>query len=77
MTLNKEQLKPEQLRQSKTRREKPPLERLAFSINEAATALSICRRSVEHLIKVGRLKAKKLNRRVLIPAAELKKLISI
>lgn len=52
------------------------MERLAFSINETARALSIGRTSVYVMIADGRLETFKLGRRTLIKAESIKRLIS-
>jgi hypothetical protein len=49
--------------------------KLAYSLEEAHQATSLSRRSLEYLIAENRLDAIKINRRVLIPAASLKKLV--
>lgn len=51
------------------------MERLAYSINETARALSLGRTSIYALIADGRLDAFKLGRRTLIRAESIKRLI--
>jgi excisionase family DNA binding protein len=49
--------------------------RLAYSLAEAAEALSLSPRSVRYLLQTGRLGYARVGRRVLIPHAELERLI--
>lgn len=52
------------------------MEKLAYSINEAARALSLGRTSIYVMIADGRLKAFKLGRRTLISAEPLLRLVA-
>lgn len=52
------------------------MEKLAYSINEAANALSVGRTSIYAMISQGRLDAFKLGRRTLIKAESIKLLVS-
>lgn len=52
------------------------MERLAYSINETARALSLGRTSIYVMIGDGRLEAIKLGRRTLIKADSVRRLIS-
>lgn len=49
--------------------------RAAFSMDEAARSLGLSVSTVKVLIGQGRLRATKIGRRVLIPAAELDRLL--
>ena len=49
--------------------------KLAYSIPEAAAAVSIGRSKVYTLIAEGRLEARKIGKRTVIPAASLAKLL--
>ncbi len=50
--------------------------RLSYTITEAAVATGLSKKTIENLIIKGDLKAKKLNRKVVvIPASALKKLV--
>jgi excisionase family DNA binding protein len=49
--------------------------RLAYSLTEAAQALSLSVRSLRYLIQTGKLGYARLGRRVLIPHAELERLL--
>lgn len=51
--------------------------KLAFSKGEAARVLSVSRDSVSRAIAAGKLKAVKFGRRVLIPKAELERLLRV
>ena len=51
------------------------MEKLAYSINETARALSLGRTSIYSMIADGRLEAFKLGRRTLIKAASIRRLI--
>lgn len=51
------------------------MERLAYSVNETARALSIGRTSIYAMIGDGRLEAVKLGRRTLIKADSVRRLI--
>ncbi len=51
------------------------MERLAYSINETAEALSLGRTSVYALIAEGRLEVFKLGRRTLVKAESIRKLV--
>jgi len=52
------------------------MERLAYSINETARALSLGRTSIYAMIADGRLDAFKLGRRTLIKAESIKRLVA-
>lgn len=52
------------------------MDRLAYSINEAARVLSMGRTSIYALIADGRLEAFKLGRRTLIRAESIQRLVS-
>lgn len=52
------------------------MEKLAYSINETAHALSLGRTSIYAMIADGRLEAFKLGRRTLIRAESVKRLVS-
>jgi len=52
------------------------MERLAYSINEAAKALSLGRTSIYSLISEGRLETFKIGRRTLIKACSVHRLIN-
>lgn len=54
----------------------PRTPRLAYSINEAATALSISRRSVYTMIAEGRLRSVRIGARQRVPVAALDELLS-
>jgi excisionase family DNA binding protein len=49
--------------------------KIGYSLKEASDATSLSRRHLEYLIEQGRLAAVKVNRRVVIPAASLRKLV--
>lgn len=49
--------------------------KLAYSISEAAAAVSIGRSKVYSLIAEGRLETRKIGKRTVIPAASLAKLL--
>jgi excisionase family DNA binding protein len=49
--------------------------RMAYSLTEAAQALSLSVRSVRYLLRSGRLGFAKLGRRILIPHTELERLL--
>jgi excisionase family DNA binding protein len=51
------------------------MDRLAYSINETARALSLGRTSVYAMISDGRLEAFKLGRRTLVKAASVRRLV--
>lgn len=51
------------------------MERLAYSINETASALGLGRTSIYAMIADGRLEAFKLGRRTLIKAESIRRLI--
>lgn len=51
------------------------MDKLAYSINETARALSMGRTSIYQLIGEGRLEAFKLGRRTLIKASSIKRLV--
>ena len=50
-------------------------DRIAYSIDEAVEATSICKSSLYGLIRSGRLEVRKVGRRTLVPAASLRRLI--
>ena len=52
------------------------MERLAYSINETARALSLGRTSIYAMIADGRLEAFKLGRRTLIKADSIRRLVA-
>jgi len=52
-----------------------PPTKLAYSIKEAAIASSLSRSSIYNHISSGRLKARKIGGRTIIPAAELFRLV--
>jgi len=52
------------------------MERLAYSINETAAALSLGRTSVYSMIADGRLEAFKLGRRTLVKADSIRRLVA-
>lgn len=52
------------------------MERLAYSINETATVLSLGRTSVYAMIADGRLESFKLGRRTLVKAESVRRLVS-
>ncbi len=52
------------------------MEKLAYSINETAQALSLGRTSIYAMIGDGRLEAFKLGRRTLIRAESVKRLVA-
>ena len=52
------------------------MDRLAYSINEAARVLSMGRTSIYSMIADGRLEAFKLGRRTLIRAESIQRLVS-
>ena len=51
-------------------------ERLAYSVEEAAEAISIGRTKVFALIRDGKLETRKIGRRTIIPASSLMKLLN-
>ncbi len=53
----------------------PPLEPLAYSVNEAVRVSSLGRTRLYQLINEGRLDVRKVGKRTLIPAASLRHLI--
>lgn len=53
----------------------PPLEPLAYSVNEAIRVSSLGRTRLYQLINAGKLEARKVGKRTLIPAASLRRLI--
>lgn len=53
------------------------MEPLAYSIADASRVSSIGRTRIYELIKEGRLEARKLGRRTLIPAASLRRLLEV
>ena len=52
------------------------MERLAYSINETAQALSLGRTSIYSMIADGRLEAFKLGRRTLVKAESIRRLVA-
>ena len=52
------------------------MERLAYSINDTAKALSLGRTSIYAMIADGRLEAFKLGRRTLVKAESIRRLIA-
>lgn len=50
--------------------------RMAYSLDETAAALGVSRETVRHKIADGGLRAVKVNRRVLVPAAELERFLA-
>jgi excisionase family DNA binding protein len=52
------------------------MERLAYSINDTAKALSLGRTSIYAMVADGRLEAFKLGRRTLIKAESIRRLIA-
>lgn len=53
-----------------------PSDRYAYSISEAARAISLSRRMLYNLIDTGALRTVKLGRRRLVPRSELERLCS-
>lgn len=51
------------------------LEPLAYSIADAARVSSLCKTRIYGLIREGRLEARKIGKRTVIPAASLRRLI--
>jgi excisionase family DNA binding protein len=51
-----------------------PIERLLYSLDEAAVLLSMSRRTIERDCRLGRIQSKRYGRRVLIPASEIHRL---
>lgn len=52
-----------------------PAEPLAYSVADACRVSTLCKSQIYNLIRSGRLEARKLGRRTLIPAASLRALI--
>lgn len=50
-------------------------EPLAYSVADACRVSTLCKSQIYNLIRSGRLEARKLGRRTLIPAASLRALI--
>lgn len=50
-------------------------EKIAFSPKEAAITLGLCLYTIYKLLKEGRLKAVKLDRKILIPRTEIDRLL--
>ena len=50
-----------------------PIQKLLFSRKDAATALSLSVRSIDYLISSGDLITRKIGRKILIPAAEVRR----
>ncbi len=51
------------------------IEKLAYTKTEAAFALGLCPRTIDNLIAAKELTARKIGRRVLIPASALRSLL--
>lgn len=52
-----------------------PPEPLVYSVADACRASTLCKSQIYNLIRAGKLEARKLGRRTLIPAASLRALI--
>jgi excisionase family DNA binding protein len=52
------------------------MERLAYSVREAAAALGVSSRTIVREIQRGHLRAARVGKRVLVPQSELERLIS-
>ena len=52
-------------------------EKLAYSPQEAAMTLGLCLNTIYKLLKQGKLKAVKLDRKILIPRYEIDRLLNI
>jgi excisionase family DNA binding protein len=50
-------------------------ERMAYSPMEAASALGLCLNSIYKMLKRGQLKGVRIDRKILIPKAELERLL--
>ena len=50
-----------------------PVERLLFSRRDAAVALSLSVRSIDYLISNGELSTRRIGRKILIPAVEIRR----
>ena len=53
--------------------EGPPVPRLAYSVEETLRLLGICRPQLYREINAGRIVARKMGRRTLIPATEVQR----
>ena len=53
-----------------------PVPRTAYTVDEAAASLGICRASIYNMIARGELRAVKIGRSTRIPAAELDRILS-
>lgn len=51
------------------------LEQIAFSRREAADALRVSLRTLDYLLAQGKLRGRRIGRRVVIPRAEIEKLL--
>lgn len=51
------------------------LEQMAFSRREAADALRVSLRTLDYLLSQGKLRGRRIGRRVVIPRAEIEKLL--
>lgn len=54
---------------------RPGVERLAYSMREAAEAIGVCERSIWQAINDGRLRASRIGRSVRISAKELERFL--
>ncbi|MEO0032111.1 MAG: hypothetical protein RIS94_1869 [Pseudomonadota bacterium] len=52
-----------------------PPDPLAYSVADACRVSTLCKSQIYNLIRAGKLEARKLGRRTLIPAASLRALI--
>ncbi|MDF8334141.1 helix-turn-helix domain-containing protein [Novosphingobium cyanobacteriorum] len=52
-----------------------PAEPLAYSVADACRVSTLCKSQIYNMIRSGKLEARKLGRRTLIPAASLRALI--
>ena len=55
----------------------PTSEKLAYSVNEAADAISIGRSKLYQLIQSGDVETRKIGKRTVIPAASLQRLLDL
>ena len=55
----------------------PDTPKLAYSISEAAHAISIGRSKIFELISEGKIETRKIGRRTVIPAASLHRLLEV
>ena len=53
------------------------LERIAFSMDEAAEAVAVSRRMLYHLVSAGKLRTVKIGTRRFVPRTELERLTSV